>query len=297
MDINHIRAFVSVAETASFSDTARLLFITQPAVSKRIAALENTLSAQLFDRIGRKIILTEAGVRILPKCQLILSTVNDTNTIIENLAGSVSGKLSIGTSHHIGLHHIPSVLRKYTQAYPNVTLDIHFMSSEQVCEKVANGHLEIGIITLPPKIDSHLAVKALWEDQMHIVVNNTHALNQEMPCEAVDLLGHNAILPEQGTFTYSIIEKEFGRHRHELQSIIATNFLETIKMMVSVGLGWSVLPKTLIDNELVILDVPNMHFSRTLGTVQHKQRTLSNAAIAMTALLNNVASKKVASKN
>lgn len=286
MDINQVKAFVAIAEHQSFSEAANKLFITQPAISKRIAAFENNLSIRLFDRIGHHVILTEAGRTILPKCRLILSTMNDTTTIIKNLAGNIAGRLSIGTSHHIGLHHLPTVLRQYTQQYPKVELDIHFLSSEQVCEKVLNGDLELGIITLPPNINDQLNAQKLWEDQMHIVVDSQHVLNSLDNCQIEHLLTHNAILPAKGTFTYSIIENELGRHSHELHSIISTNFLETIKMMVSVGLGWSVLPKTLIDNELSILNIPDIHFSRTLGTIQHKQRTVTNAAAALIALLN-----------
>jgi len=287
VDINHVKAFVAIADCQSFSDAANTLFITQPAISKRIAAFENSLSVKLFDRIGHHVILTEAGKTILPKCRLILSTINDTTIIIKNLAGDIAGKLSIGTSHHIGLHHIPTVLRQYTQQYPKVELDIHFLSSEQVCEKVTNGDLELGIITLPPDISDQLNAQKLWEDQMHIVVDKHHSLNSLQNCQIEHLLSHNAILPNKGTFTYSIIEKELGRHSHELHSIISTNFLETIKMMVSVGLGWSVLPRTLIDDDLSILNIPDIHFSRTLGTIQHKQRTVTNAAASLIALLNS----------
>jgi len=285
LDLNNIKAFVSVADTGSFSEAAEILYITQPAVSKRVAAMESSLSAKLFDRIGRRIMLTEAGKTILPKCRLILNTVDDTSKIIHNLSGQVSGALSIGTSHHIGLHHLPPVIREYVRLYPEVEMDIHFQSSEQICEMVISGDLELGIITLPLVIPENLATQVLWKDQMQFVVNAQHEFTKHNEVRIQQFTEFNAILPERGTYTHSIIEKEFEKNGIELHSKFSTNYLETIKMMVSVGLGWSVLPETLIDRDLFIINMPGISFTRKLGVIQHKQRTLSNAALAMTTIL------------
>ncbi len=285
MDMNNIRAFVAVAEKKSFSAAAEELYVTQPAISKRVANLENSLCIKLFDRISKHIVLTEAGKIILPKCRLILDTVNDATTVIHNLTGEVTGNLSIGTSHHIGLHHIPPVLRHYVQQYPKVELDLHFLSSEQVCDKITTGEIELGIITLPTQTPEHLITNPLWHDPMQLVVSKQHPLAQLTKCNFEKLMAFNAILPERGTYTYTMIATALEKHGAKLRSKISTNYLETIKMMVSVGLGWSILPETLIDKDLRVIRLPNVSFSRTLGTVQHKQRTLSNAAMAMISLL------------
>ncbi|MDH5778224.1 MAG: LysR family transcriptional regulator, partial [Gammaproteobacteria bacterium] len=133
MDLNNLTTFVAVAETGSFSQTSEQLFLTQPAISKRIAALEDELGTSLFDRIGRSVSLTEAGQALLPRAHKILLEVEDSRRAISNLSGNISGKLSIGTSHHIGLHRLPPVLRQFNIAYPDVELDIHFMDSEEAC--------------------------------------------------------------------------------------------------------------------------------------------------------------------
>ena len=287
LELNNVKAFVCVSELGSFSKAAEMLFITQPAVSKRVAAMENSLSTKLFDRIGRRIILTEAGQTILPKCRLILSTIDDTTKIIHNLSGKVTGTLSIGTSHHIGLHHLPPVIRQYVGLYSEVEMDIHFQSSEQICESVIAGDLELGIITLPLEIPDNLEVEVLWQDKMQFVVNTKHELASQKKCHIEQFTEFNAILPESSTYTHSIIEKEFEKNGLKLRTKFSTNYLETIKMMVSVGLGWSVLPVTLIDKDLKVINMPEINFSRKLGVIQHKQRTLSNAAVAMTKILQN----------
>ncbi|MCK4951674.1 MAG: LysR family transcriptional regulator, partial [Gammaproteobacteria bacterium] len=147
MDINGLKAFTVVAEHGSFSRAAEHLFLTQPAVSKRISALESELDTRLFDRIGHRITLTEAGQILLTRAQRILSEVEDSRKIVANLSGKISGNLPIGTSHHIGLHRLPPVLRMYARQYPQVQLDIDFKDSEQVCSDVEQGTREVGIVT------------------------------------------------------------------------------------------------------------------------------------------------------
>ena len=149
MDIDSLQAFIAVAENQSFSLAAEHLYLTQPAISKRIAALESELDTRLFDRIGRKVELTESGNALLPRARNILLDVEDSRRAISNLSGKITGKLSIGTSHHIGLHRLPPVLRSFTKKYPEVELDLHFMDSEEACQAVAHGDLELGIVTLP----------------------------------------------------------------------------------------------------------------------------------------------------
>ena len=114
MDNPALKAFVMVAEHRSFSMAAEKLFITQPAISKRIAGLEQELNCQLFDRIGRNVVLTEAGIALLPRANNILRQVEETRRAMTNLSGEVSGALSMGTSHHVGLHRLPIVLRQFT---------------------------------------------------------------------------------------------------------------------------------------------------------------------------------------
>ena len=285
MDLNNIKAFVAVADTNSFSEAAELLYITQPAVSKRVASMENALSVKLFDRIGRRIIITETGISILEKCRLILDTIDDTAKIINNRSGEITGTLSIGTSHHIGLHHLLPVIREYVRLYPKVEMDIQFFSSEQVCEMVSGGDLELGVITLPLTIPVELSAQILWNDPMQFVVSPAHPLSKSGTGQIKQLTEFNAILPERGTYTHKIIEKVFQKNNLELQSKFSTNYLETIKMMVAVGLGWSVLPETLVDKDLSIIKLPKIKISRQLGMIQHKQRTLSNSANALNELL------------
>ena len=152
MDINNLNAFIQVAETGSFSDAANLLHITQPAVSKRISTLELQLSTRLIDRIGRKVELTPAGATLLPRARSIISDLEDARRSLDNLSGDVTGRLNLAISHHLGLHRLPPVLREFSQRYPDVTLDIQFLDSEVAYEAVAQGNIELAVITLTEQV-------------------------------------------------------------------------------------------------------------------------------------------------
>ena len=288
MDPQNLKAFTAVAETGSFSEAAELLSLTQPAISKRIASLELDLHNQLFDRIGRKVSLTEAGRALLPRAQRILFEIADTERALSNLSGKVEGRRSMGTSHHIGLHRLPPVLREYSQRFPDVQLDMKFIDSEQAFDSVSQGEMELGVVTLPPKIPGHVHTEVIWEDPLTVLVNEEHPLaaaNRSAPVTLQDLASYPGILPSQTTFTRRIVEKLFRDQNLDIEVAISTNYLETIKMMVSIGLGWSVLPASMMDDSVCQLSVLDCRLSRNLGVVFHPNHSLSNAAKAMLDLL------------
>lgn len=281
MDIPSLQAFVAVAESGSFSRAAEQLFITQPAVSKRIAGLEDSLHTQLFDRIGHQVALTEAGRALLPRARRLMEDLTDTQRAIANLSGTVAGPLSVGTSHHVGLHRLPPVLRAYTQRYPEVELNLHFMDSEAACRAVEHGELELAVVTLPTAPPDTLVMEMVWDDPLSVAGNADHPLVQLPHPEPADLARFRAILPSRGTYTREIIEAMCTRHGVNLDVSMSTNYLETIKMLVSIGLGWSALPNTMIDGELRVVQITALEIHRRLGIVTHAAHTLSNAAAAL----------------
>lgn len=290
MDTQLLQAFAAVAETGSFSTAGEQLHLTQPAVSKRIALLESQLDCSLFDRAGRQITLTEAGRALLPHAQSVLQELRDAKRHIQDLRGGVTGLLTMGISHHMGLHRLPDVLKKFTQQYPEVRLDIDFLDSEEAYERVLLGEVELGVITLAPEEKPSLQQIAIWKDELVVTVACNHPLAQpSLPSQkrvnAKALSQYRAILPGLNTYTGRIIKGLFEEQKLPLDVSMSTNYLETIKVMVSIGLGWSVLPKTLIDETLCGLNLTGQKMSRNLGVVMHRERSLSNAANAFLQLL------------
>jgi DNA-binding transcriptional LysR family regulator len=280
MNLSSLQAFIKVAERQSFSIAAEELFLTQPAVSKRIAQLEEELGVRLFDRIGHRTSITEAGKTLLPGAMRIIEEVKDTQRQVANLSGDIRGALRIGTSHHIGLHRLPTYLKAFTRSFPEVELDIRFMDSEAACQQVSHGELELAVVTLPASPGQELRCQVLWDDLLVPVASLDHPLTQQPQVNIPDLCEYPAILPGRGTFTRSIIEEVFKDAEQPLSVALETNYLETILMMVSIGLGWSILPVSMLSEEVSVLRVPGMELHRPLGLVTHRERTLSNAAQA-----------------
>ena len=285
MDFDDLQAFAAVAEQGSFSRAAASLFRTQPAVSKRVAALERELGTRLFDRIGHTVQLTEAGHALLPRALDLLVRVEDSRRAVTNLSGRIGGVLHLGTSHHVGLHRLPPTLRTFSRKFPEVELDIRFMDSEAACQAVERGDLEVAIVTLPLEPSPALALSTVWNDPLALVVAREHPLASRRRLQPRDLAQYNAILPAIGTFTREVLERALQPSGLRPKVGLSTNYLETIRMLVAVGLGWSVLPRTMLEPELVELHVQGLRLARQLGAVRHRDRTLSNAATALLELL------------
>ncbi|AKH69969.1 transcriptional regulator [Spongiibacter sp. IMCC21906] len=285
MDTQALNAFLAVAENQSFSLAAEQLHITQPAVSKRISSLEKQLDCRLFDRIGRHVHLTEAGRALLPQCRKILQDIREAARSIHDLQGGISGRLSMGISHHIGLHRLPPVLREFSQRHPDVQLDIDFMDSERAHDRILHGEMDLAVITLSPVADQHLQSIPVWEDPLMVTIAADHPLASQKEVTAEMLSHYTAIPPGLNTYTGQIIKELFDTKGLEMNIGMSTNYLETIKVMVGIGLGWSILPLTLLDDTVVALPLKGMPLQRILGCVHHRSRSLSNAAQAFITLL------------
>jgi DNA-binding transcriptional LysR family regulator len=281
LDTQNLTTFIAVAESGSFTQAAESLHLSQPAVSKRITALEEQVGQSLFDRVGRQVSLTDAGRTLLPYAKKVLQDLEDGRRALSHLHDKVAGRLSIGTSHHIGLHRLPPVLRAFTQQYPEVDLDIHFMDSEVACQAVLAGKLELGIVTLPTQPLPQLQQRAVWDDPLSVVVAPGHPLLEKPRARLQDLAGHPAVLPDEATYTHRIVTRALQEHGLTPRIRLATNYLETLKMLVGIGLGWSVLPDSMIDGSIRRLPIPQLALHRELGAVWHERRTLSGAGLAL----------------
>jgi len=285
MQISQINAFLAVAELQSFSLAAERLQITQPAVSKRIRLLEETMKTTLFDRIGKQSILTPDGLALMPHAEQILAEIKTYQSRLVRKHDKPSGILSLATSHHVGLHRLPQILRDFKIEYPQVDLDLHFMDSEVACIAVSNNELELAIVTLPEVPDERLSLEPVWIDLLQIVLATDHPLSRLSQINKEQLLEYPAILPSAGTFTRKIINQYFGVVKDSMKIILETNYLETIKVMVSANLGWSMLPVSMLDNTVTGIAPGELEIKRPLGIVTRRNRTLSLNACAMITML------------
>lgn len=284
MDISALQAFIAVARYQSFSKASDQLFVTQPAISKRVASLEEELGTQLFNRIARQISLTEAGKQLLPKAQDLVHQAEDMQRYASKLTDDISGNLSVAIAHHIGLHRMPPILKEFTLRHPKVTLDIRFEDSDQAYTAVEHGDIEFAVITLPRTLPEKLTKQVVWLDELDVMVSRDHALATEPTVNLVTLSSYPCVLTSPDTETHQVIWREFQRQGLSINAQMQTNNLETLKMLTGAGLGWSLLPKNMSDESLKTLDV-GVGFSRELGLIIHSRRSLSNAALALKALI------------
>ena len=285
MNLAAFEAFIKVMETGAISTAADQLFITQPAVTKRIHSLEQYFGISLFEAAGRGIQPTHAAHTLLPKVKIWLNELKEMQHTVSHEQHHIQGTLRLGTSHHIGLHHLAPYLKKYAQLYPQVTLDVRFVDSEQAHEQVLAGDLEIAFLTLPPHIDERLTYQPMWEDPLIFVVAPFHALAQAKNLQLQDLMHYPSLLPAVKTYTSQITLAAFEQQGLKPKIMMRNNPLESIRMLVSIGLGWSVLPQTLLNQDLHRLDI-NLELKRELGLVWHPARTQSKALQALIELVN-----------
>lgn len=285
MDTQGLQAFLAVAEQGSFSLAGEQLYLTQPAVSKRIAALESQIGQRLFDRFKRQVVLTPAGHQLLPRARQIIALLKETQRDIASPEGEPEGVVRLATSHHIGLHRLPPILKTFRQAFPRVELKLHFMDSEQAYQEVLEGGVELAIVTLSPAPDPYLYCETIWNDPLHYVCSPEHFLAKDTSPSVERLSQAGALLPQANTFTQRIISEHFALQGLAPRIEMTTNNLDTLKMLTLVGFGFSVLPSTLVDDSLTVLRPPLPAISRKLGYVHHRSRTLSRAADAMIAFL------------
>ena len=289
MNTTNLTTFVTVMHTGSISAAAEKLFITQPAVSKRIKNLEDEFGVTLFDTVGRGIVPTQAAHRLLPHAKRWLDDYDNFRINLKTSQHTVSGKLVIGTSHHIGLHHLPPVLKQFIQMYPAVQIEVHFVDSEEAHKAVLDGDVALAFLTLPPVYDKRLSYHTLWSDPLYFVTGTLSPLAKKINVTLEQLAHYPAILPSANTFTSQITLAEFAKHNLKPYATMSTNPLESIRMLVSVGLGWSVLPQTLINQELEPIDMKdNIELQRYLGLVINPSLTRSASADALMGLLSPI---------
>jgi DNA-binding transcriptional LysR family regulator len=282
MDFYQLIYFARVAEMKSISRAAEELFVTQPAVSKQIKALEEELGDRLFDRLGKKVHLTRTGEVLYGRAVKILRSVEEAKAAVKGLSGECSGELVIGTSDHISLHRLPHVLKSYIAAYPKVDLKLRCHRSETILDMVGRNLVDLGVITLP-RVTGNLVSKVIWKDPMSLVFPKSHSLAVLKKIRLRDIAKYGLILPEPGTTTRKTIDDAFSKRKLVANVAMEVAYIETIKGLVKAGLGISILPDKAVEAEvkgglLLKAGIQDASVTRNLGVVYLRDKYLSRPA-------------------
>jgi DNA-binding transcriptional LysR family regulator len=289
MELWQLEVFTAVAEEKSFSRAGQRLGRTQPAISSTIKLLEGELGEPLFDRMGKSIRLTAAGELLSDYAKRLLRLREEAVLAVGELRGLNRGTLRLGANETTCLYLLPEVLSAFTQAYPQVQVDIQRAITRSISERVIDGSLDFGIVTLPMK-NARLEVLTIHRDEMALIVGPVHNLASRSSVRMQDLENEPFILHKIGTTTRERLMKHFNEGGVKMKVTMELASIETIKRFVSIGMGISIVPRLCIDKEikdgsLRALTIRDARFQRKLGLIYNRDRYQSQAARAFLSLI------------
>ncbi|MDF7674132.1 LysR substrate-binding domain-containing protein [Acetobacteraceae bacterium ESL0709] len=199
MTLEQLRVFVMVAKTLNMREAAEKLYLTQPAVSSAIAALENRYGTKLFDRVGRGLELNEVGRLFLPEAQNVLATAKEASRLFDDLSGLLRGDLCVAASQTVATYYLPRYMARFASAHPGLSLRLMVGNTAQAIARVISGEADMGVIE--GHVDeSSLAIETIKGDSFGFYVAPTHFLAGCVPRRR-DLLKAQWVLREAGSGT------------------------------------------------------------------------------------------------
>jgi DNA-binding transcriptional LysR family regulator len=288
MTLDQLKIFIEVANQSHITRAADVLHMTPSAVSSAISALENRHGVQLFDRVGRAIVLNQTGRFFLDEARAVLARARTAETMLNDLAGVARGELSIHTSQTVGGYWLPPRLVRYRTAYPGVSLDVAIGNTEEAADAVEAGLCEIaiveGLVNRPA-----LSSTVIDTDEMVVVVAPTHEW-ATLARHKIDLCATPWVLRERGSGTRSAfdaltLQHSVDRDRLDVALVLPSN--EAVLVAVETGLGATLVSRSaasaaLRGGLLVEVDWPTL--PRPFYLLRHRERYRSKAAIAFEAM-------------
>lgn len=280
MDIHQLKVFTSVFKNRSFSKASDELHLTQPTISDHIKTLEEELDCRLFDRLGRIIIPTKEAEALYTHAMEIIEKANITKDLIERFKKELTGELVIGASTIPGTYLMPSLIAGFIRKHPSVSFQIFISDSKDIGEKVLKHELLLGVVGTK-FINGEINHLPFVEDELIVV--SSPSLIKDDTLTLKDLLKFPMILREEGSGTRNELEKILETKGFTLEDFkIAGVFGSTdaVKQAVKAGLGFSVLSKLSVTDELKhkilkeikLTDIHQM--KRKFYIIIHKKRTL-----------------------
>ncbi len=250
MDIRQLKAFVAIAESGTFTAGAARVHVTQAAISMQIRQLENETHTQLFIRAPRRVILTEAGEKLLERAYTIL---REHDAAIEELAaltGAHRGRMRIGSaSAMVSADPLPNILRELRMAHPGVETSVVSGTSESLVKMVLAGELDAAFVSLPVEARG-VQAELLNEDYLVAIASPRHQLAKQKIVSTYALAGEKLILGERGGNTRRLIDQFFAQAGVNLKVTMELSRLAAIKRMVEEDMGVGIVPLQSVEEEV-----------------------------------------------
>lgn len=290
MTLEQLRIFVAVAEREHVTRAAEALNLTQSATSAAVSALENRYQTQLFDRVGRGIVLTDAGRIFLSEARAVLARAAAAETALADLAGLRVGKLKIAGSQTVANYWLPGLVNRFHQAYPGIELGMDIANTEIVAEMVESGATDLGFIE--GEIDAPaLAMAAVAEDELVLVTAPGHPWADVAPATPEELCAARWIVREPGSGTRSHFEAilaGLGATSGAVDIALELPSNESVRSAVEAGAGVAVMSRLVAQASLMagtLVAAPLRLPTRQFYSLRHKERHLTRAAREFLALI------------
>jgi DNA-binding transcriptional LysR family regulator len=280
MELSQLKYFATIAETLSFTGAAELVHVSQPALSYQMKRLETELGVKLFNRHGRSISLTADGQVFLPLARGVLSRADEAIRTVRDHSGVEAGEVTMGVAPSVATYLIPDLLASFHNVFPRVRVDLVEDGDLQLHQRVFTGSMDFAIVSSAGSTQS-LDVAPLGSEDLLAVTSPTHHMAGQVLIDLATLRNENFVLP---TISYQLTTNVIHACRRagfEPNVAYQAGSLETLKNLVRVGLGISILPSTALvgsarDN-LSVLRIKG-GLARELFMIRSKDRDLTRAA-------------------
>jgi DNA-binding transcriptional LysR family regulator len=300
VDLEQLRAFVTVARAGRFTRAARQLGTSQPSLSRRVQQLEREVAAKLVVRTPAGVVLTSAGERFLAHAERALASVDAGRTALEELGGQPRGAVALGSQPTIGAYALPEALARFHAEQPEVVLRLREGSAESIEERLASGELDLGLLNLPVRrVD--LAAQKLWQEDYLLAVPAGHRLARlDRPIALGEAATEPLVVVDGVASTAALVAacEERGAHA---RIVVEADNLEAVRRMVERGVGIALLPRIMaeaaVSDRLRTVEVSRGGFRRQVALVHRGEAYLTGAARALRATLVAVLAPRRASRS
>ena len=291
MDIEKIESFLLLAKLQHFTKTADELYISQPALSKRIHAIEEELGVPLFNRMGNQTFLTIHGEAFKPYAENMVATYNSAREYIRQIEHMEHGTLNFGATNFIGVYMLPAIVARFSKKYPNITINMNINSSKNILEMLHKNQLEFVFLSdyIIEDRDTYV-IEDYWQDRLKLVVGNKHRLFKEKNCSLFDVENDLYITKKKQSSQYKFLDNIFKQYDFDFPNKFFISTQDAIKEAVVNNVGISIMSELAVEREVQMGLVATLDFKETqiIRNIQYtylKNKYLTPAAKAFLELL------------
>jgi DNA-binding transcriptional LysR family regulator len=286
-NFHQLHIFYTVADKGSFSSAAQALYMTQPAVTMQVQALEDHFGSKMFLRTTKKIELTEAGRTLLPYALKSIELMKETESSMAKYTHMLKGRLQLGASLTMGEFILPQLLGPFGIQHPHISVSMKVMNTTQILDEIVHHQLNFGIIEAPIE-HPDVQTDAIMSDELLLILPVKHELAKKAAISWSDVLKFPFILREQGSGTRRVMEEELvrsGFDLSELKIIMELGSTGAIKSAVEANLGITILSQSSIKHELALgllttKKIKGIRFIRSFYSIYLRSTLLPLSAVA-----------------